>query len=222
MGLGLAYAGSHRSDVLDCLLPHVTDENVTMEIASLASLALGFVFVGSENGEITAAILQVLMEKFDRDDNSLNEKWARFMALGLGLVYLGKLVSFALSCASYVFFLQAFKTRQMRRSKPSKPLTIPSQRRLRFSLRPVLFLEPGMCSRFKGCSINAMSTLILAKRRMKVKRARKRMIRRMKTKRSQRRSAMIHSNLSLLLPSPSLPWARISAPRCHCANSTIL
>lgn len=89
MGLGLAYAGSHRSDVLDCLLPHVTDENVTMEIASLASLALGFVFVGSENGEITAAILQVLMEKFDRHDNSLNEKWARFMALGLGLVYLG-------------------------------------------------------------------------------------------------------------------------------------
>ncbi|EDR09498.1 uncharacterized protein LACBIDRAFT_178729 [Laccaria bicolor S238N-H82] len=89
MGLGLAYAGSHRSDVLDCLLPHVTDENVTMEIASLASLALGFVFVGSENGEITAAILQVLMEKFDRNDNSLNEKWVRFMALGLGLVYLG-------------------------------------------------------------------------------------------------------------------------------------
>jgi len=91
MGLGLAYAGSHREDILPFLLPHVADDAVTMEISSLAALALGFIFVGSENGEITATILQTFMEKFDReDDKSLDEKWARFMALGLGLLYLGK------------------------------------------------------------------------------------------------------------------------------------
>ncbi|TFK41669.1 armadillo-type protein [Crucibulum laeve] len=88
-GLGLAYAGSHREDLLPFLLPHVADDTVSMEIASLAALALGFIFVGSENGEVTGTILQTLMEKFDRADKSLDEKWARFMALGLGLLYLG-------------------------------------------------------------------------------------------------------------------------------------
>ncbi|KNZ81635.1 26S proteasome regulatory subunit rpn-1 [Termitomyces sp. J132] len=87
MGLGLAYAGSHREDLLPFLLPHVADDSVSMEIASLAALALGFIFVGSENGEVTGTILQTLMEK--AEDKSLDEKWARFMALGLGLLYLG-------------------------------------------------------------------------------------------------------------------------------------
>ncbi|KAJ6571764.1 armadillo-type protein [Mycena capillaripes] len=89
MGLALAYAGSHREDLLQLLIPHISDDGVTMEIASLATLALGFIFVGSENGEITGTILQTLMEKAERNDAGLDEKWARFMVLGLGLLYLG-------------------------------------------------------------------------------------------------------------------------------------
>ncbi|KAJ7751112.1 hypothetical protein B0H16DRAFT_1841514 [Mycena metata] len=50
MGLGLAYAGSHRQDLLQLLLRHVADEAATMEVAGLAVLALGFIFVGSEGG----------------------------------------------------------------------------------------------------------------------------------------------------------------------------
>ncbi|KAJ7938131.1 armadillo-type protein, partial [Mycena leptocephala] len=88
MGLALAYAGSHREDLLQLLIPHISDD-ATMEIVSLATLALGFIFVGSENGEITSMILQTLMEKAERGDIGLDEKWARFMALGLGLLYLG-------------------------------------------------------------------------------------------------------------------------------------
>ena len=90
MGLGLAYAGSHREDILDLLLPLVADDAVTMEIASLAALAVGFIFTGSENGEATGTILQMLMERAEREDKSLDEKWARFIALSLGLLYLGK------------------------------------------------------------------------------------------------------------------------------------
>lgn len=86
VGLGLAYAGSHRDDLCGLLLPHVADDGVSMEIASLTALALGFIFVGSCNGEITSTILQTLME---REDKELHEKWARFMALGLALLYLG-------------------------------------------------------------------------------------------------------------------------------------
>ena len=57
-----------------------------MEIASLTALSLGFIFVGSGNGEIASTILQTLME---RDDKQLEEKWTRFMLLGLALLYLG-------------------------------------------------------------------------------------------------------------------------------------
>ncbi|KAI1798120.1 armadillo-type protein [Ganoderma leucocontextum] len=86
IGLGLAYAGAQRADIMDLILPYVADEGVSMEVASLASLALGFIFVGSGNGEIASTILQTLME---REDKYLDEKWARYMVLGLALLYLG-------------------------------------------------------------------------------------------------------------------------------------
>lgn len=82
----MAYAGAQREDLQTLLLPYVADETVSMEIASLAALALGFIYVGSGNGEITSTILQTLME---RDAKQLDEKWARYMALGLALLYVG-------------------------------------------------------------------------------------------------------------------------------------
>ncbi|KAK7042997.1 proteasome regulatory particle base subunit [Paramarasmius palmivorus] len=90
MGLGMAYAGSQREEVLALLLPFVADDAASMEIVGLAALALGFVFVGSENGDVTGTILQALMERAEREDKELEEKWARFLALGLGLLYLGQ------------------------------------------------------------------------------------------------------------------------------------
>ncbi|PFH48077.1 hypothetical protein AMATHDRAFT_66236 [Amanita thiersii Skay4041] len=89
IGLGFAYVGSHREDILLILLPIVADDGVTMELASMTALALGFIFLGSENGDVTGTILQSFMDRFERVDASLDEKWARFMALGLGLLYLG-------------------------------------------------------------------------------------------------------------------------------------
>lgn len=68
------------------LLPIVSDDSLSMEIISLAALSLGFVFVGSGNGEVASTILQVMME---RDDKALDEKWGRFLSLGLALLYLG-------------------------------------------------------------------------------------------------------------------------------------
>lgn len=85
--LGIAYAGTAREDISELILPSVSDTSVSMEIASLAALALGFVFVGSGNGEIAGSILEVMME---REETDLNEKWGRFMALALGLLYLGR------------------------------------------------------------------------------------------------------------------------------------
>ncbi|KAJ7933366.1 hypothetical protein B0H13DRAFT_1856138 [Mycena leptocephala] len=89
MGLGLAYTGSHREDLLQLLIPHVSDDGVSIEIVSLVTLVLEFIFVGSKNSEITGTILQTLVEKAERSDTGLDEKWAWYMALGLGLLYLG-------------------------------------------------------------------------------------------------------------------------------------
>jgi 26S proteasome regulatory subunit N1 len=87
VGLGLSYAGSRREDLAEHLLPIVTDSGLTMQLSSLAALALGHIFVGTANGDITSSIMQTLLE---RDTSQLSDKWTRFMALGLGLLYMGK------------------------------------------------------------------------------------------------------------------------------------
>lgn len=87
LGMGLAYAGSRRQDLLERLAPLISDTNLSMEISSLAALTLGHIFVGSANGEIASSILQTLLE---RGKDQLSDKWSRFMALGLGLLFMGK------------------------------------------------------------------------------------------------------------------------------------
>lgn len=86
-GLGIAFAGSENEEVLNLLLPLVSEPSVALEVSCLAALALGHVYVGTCNGEITSAILQSLLEKEYQD---LTSKWIRFMSLGLGLLYMGK------------------------------------------------------------------------------------------------------------------------------------
>jgi 26S proteasome regulatory subunit N1 len=85
--LGIAYVGSHREDLLTLLLPHLQDDSLSMEIISLTALSLGFIFVGSCNGDVAGVILEKMMEK---EEAQLNEKWARLLALGLALLYVGK------------------------------------------------------------------------------------------------------------------------------------
>ncbi|EGW32486.1 uncharacterized protein SPAPADRAFT_138317 [Spathaspora passalidarum NRRL Y-27907] len=86
-GLGIAFAGSANEEVLNLLLPLVSDLEISLEISCLAALALGHVFVGTCHGDITSTILQTLLE---RDFTQLTNKFIKFMALGLGLLYMGK------------------------------------------------------------------------------------------------------------------------------------
>jgi 26S proteasome regulatory subunit N1 len=82
----MAYAGAQREDLLETLAPLLADEASTQEVASMTALALGFIFVGSASGEVAELILTAMAE---RSDDQLSEKWSRFMALGLGLLYIG-------------------------------------------------------------------------------------------------------------------------------------
>ncbi|KAJ3301240.1 proteasome regulatory particle base subunit [Kappamyces sp. JEL0829] len=87
IGLGIAYAGTAREEVLELLLPLVADTGITMELSSLAALSLGLVYASSCHGDITSTILQTFME---REDSNLKDPYARLMAVGLSLLFLGK------------------------------------------------------------------------------------------------------------------------------------
>lgn len=87
VGLGLSYAGSRSEDLAETLTPIVSDTDLSMKISALAALSLGHIFVGSANGDIASVILQTLLE---RDHSQLSDKWTRFMALGLALLFMGK------------------------------------------------------------------------------------------------------------------------------------
>lgn len=87
LGLGIAYCGSNRDDVIQILLPLLSDPKSSMEEIGIAALALGMISVGSCNGDVTSAILQTLIEK---SETHLKDTHARFLALGLGLCYLQK------------------------------------------------------------------------------------------------------------------------------------
>ncbi|XP_044739698.1 26S proteasome non-ATPase regulatory subunit 2-like [Chrysoperla carnea] len=87
LGLGLAYAGSNRQDVLTIIQQVFSDSKSTMEIIGVASIACGMIAVGSCNSDVTATITQTLMEKSEMD---LKNTYARFLPLGLGLIHLGR------------------------------------------------------------------------------------------------------------------------------------
>ena len=85
MGLAIAYGGSARRDVIEPVIPLISHDN--LNVATMAALALGHIFVGSCDGDLASVILQTLME---RDAKALDESRARFFALGLALIYLGR------------------------------------------------------------------------------------------------------------------------------------
>merc|ERR1711981_657166 len=86
-GLGLAYAGSNREDLISLLLPVFSEPKSNMEVIGVAALACGLISVGSCNNDVTTTILQTLMEKSEQD---LKDPFAKYLPLGIGLCYLGK------------------------------------------------------------------------------------------------------------------------------------
>jgi len=86
LGLGLAYAGNPRPEVSDALMPVVQDSE-QFETSCLAALSLGFSFCGTGDAEVSQTLAARLMELPDSD---LDKPAARFIALGLALLFLGK------------------------------------------------------------------------------------------------------------------------------------
>lgn len=87
VGLGLAYAGSNREAVFRLLIPVLNDPKSHWEVLGVTCLALGMVAVGSCNAYVATTIMQSLMYKSATD---LRDTYARYLALGIGLCFLGK------------------------------------------------------------------------------------------------------------------------------------
>ena len=90
-GLGIAYAGAAREEVMDLLLPVVESSEggaTGMLEVSLAALALGMIYVGKCDETVGSTIVQRMMEASDEE---LNHSHARFLCLGLGLLFLGRM-----------------------------------------------------------------------------------------------------------------------------------
>ena len=88
MGLGLAYAGSNKEDLLEILLPLVQDTSLDMQISATAALSLGMIFVGSAQSDVSEAIITTFLD--EEREKQLKDKWTRFMTLGLALLYFGQ------------------------------------------------------------------------------------------------------------------------------------
>ncbi|KAL3945265.1 MAG: hypothetical protein SGBAC_000676 [Bacillariaceae sp.] len=90
-GLGIAYAGTGREDVMEMLVPIVESSGGGatnfMEV-SLAGLALGMIFVGKCDDTVGGTIVQRLMEATDEE---LDHSHARYLCLGLALLFLGQM-----------------------------------------------------------------------------------------------------------------------------------
>lgn len=88
MGLGLAYAGSSKDEVIELLMPMITDSTQDMQISAMAALACGLIAIGTSHAEVSEAIITTLMD--DERKNQLTNKWTRFLGLGLGLLFFGR------------------------------------------------------------------------------------------------------------------------------------
>lgn len=88
MGLGLAYAGSSKDEVIELLMPMIADSTQDMQISAMAALACGLIAIGTSHPEVSEAIITTLMD--DERKSQLTNKWTRFLGLGLGLLFFGR------------------------------------------------------------------------------------------------------------------------------------
>ncbi|KAI0184427.1 armadillo-type protein [Xylaria flabelliformis] len=87
MGLGLSHAGSQKAELIEVLQPIIASTSEDMQLSAMAALSLGLIFVGTANPEISEAIITLFMDEDHK--TRLNDKWARFLSLGLGLLFFG-------------------------------------------------------------------------------------------------------------------------------------
>ncbi len=105
-GLGMAYAGTAREDVMEDLMPNLVDAKSSGDIVAMSALALSMVYVGHCREDLAtpfvAALLKGAVDKSkttapkdlkkaeEARDKVQGEPLFRFLGLALGILFLGK------------------------------------------------------------------------------------------------------------------------------------
>jgi 26S proteasome regulatory subunit N1 len=92
VGLGYAYAGSRREDLMENLTPIILDTTCSLECSAMAAVSLGLIFVGSGNQDIAQAIMSTLIERQQSGEGAGGleaSSFRNFFAVALGILFLG-------------------------------------------------------------------------------------------------------------------------------------
>jgi 26S proteasome regulatory subunit N1 len=92
LGLGFAYAGSRRDDLLENLTPIVLDTGCSLECSAMAAVSLGLIFVGTGNENIAQAIVSSIVERQQSGAGAGGleaSAFRNFFAVALGILFLG-------------------------------------------------------------------------------------------------------------------------------------
>lgn len=89
-GLAMAYAGTNKQKVKELVLPVLMDPKMPEDTASIAALALGLVYIGSGDEDLSMELLQVLSDRKESYDTSKEPLLPIFLPLALGFLYLGR------------------------------------------------------------------------------------------------------------------------------------
>jgi 26S proteasome regulatory subunit N1 len=87
IGLGMAYAGSERADVIELLTPVILNGELRCDASAFAALSLGLVCLGRNNGDASETIVQALMLRSEA--KHLDMAISRNYVIGLALNFLG-------------------------------------------------------------------------------------------------------------------------------------
>ncbi|XP_074039883.1 26S proteasome non-ATPase regulatory subunit 2 [Leptinotarsa decemlineata] len=107
LGIGLAYAGSHRQDVINLLLPLIP-QCKNLEILSILSLSCGLISIGKYDNEVSTTILNKIIEL--KDSDVLKSAYMRLVGLGLALCYFGARESIEVPSEAMNVLDEPFKT----------------------------------------------------------------------------------------------------------------
>ncbi|KAK8486481.1 hypothetical protein V6N11_045142 [Hibiscus sabdariffa] len=87
MGLGIAYAGAEKEQLRKRLTTVLNNGEAPLDVIAFTAISLGLIYVGSSNEDAAQAIVDALI---CRSESELGEPLTRLIALGNGLLYLGK------------------------------------------------------------------------------------------------------------------------------------
>ena len=92
LGLGFAYAGSRREDLMENLTPIILDTSCSLECSAMAAVSVALIYVSSGSDDIAQAILSTLVERQQSGAGAGGleaSPFRNFFAVALGILFLG-------------------------------------------------------------------------------------------------------------------------------------